>query len=393
MGFAAGAMTFRKFFLCGEHPQCITEEGLVAIRRHAFGQGGEASSDGVDVGWIAPAHLFDVDFSSADRIEVDRFVFLGLRLDRTAPPGAIVRSYRAMEEQAILASSGRDRLSRGERAMARDAAAQRAEAEAREGAFRRIAAHPVVVDFEDGVAYLGSLSAGVSDKFMALFEQTFRATVVPAGVDEIALRLAESAGRAAALDAARPEYLADVPEEDFDATGTTDRAFLGREFLTWLWFRCETDEGMFEFDGGSTAMTIHKLMQIDCPHERFGKDTFRADGPGRLPEARLALSTGKLPTRLALILANQAGETSLTFDAARWTVSGMVPPKPEEADTDAQDLLAGRFSAMRDTARTLEGLFAAFLRLRLGEGWSREVREMRSWAVGARGLVVHRATA
>jgi hypothetical protein len=391
MGFAAGAITFRRFFICGEHPSAPSDAWLEAIRAHAFGRQGEAAPDGVETGWIVPAHLFDVDFSFLQRIEVDQFLFLGMRLDRTAAPGAIVRSYRVMEEQAILSASGRERLNRSERLMARDAAALRAEQEARDGAFRKITAHPVVIDLEDGVVYLGSLGAGVGDKFMALFEETFRASVVPASIDEVAHRIADRARLASAFDDARPQYLADPPGEGFDSTVAGDRAFLGREFLTWLWHRVETDEGMFDLDSGtSTAMTIHKLMQIDCPHEITGKDTFRADAPGRLAEARLALRTGKMPTKLALILGDRSGETSLVLDGNRWTISGMVPPKGEPED--AGSVLGGRFSAMRDTARTLDLLFESFLRIRLGGAWPKELSDMIAWASGSKGLVVHRAT-
>ena len=392
MGFAAGAITFRRFFICGEHPQTVGDEWLESIRAHAFGRCGEATSDGVETGWIVPAHLFDVDFSCLDRIEVDRFVFLGMRLDRTSAPGPILRSYRVMEEQAILAASGRDRLSRSDRSMAREAAALRAEQEARDGAFRRITAHPVVIDLQDGVVYLGSLGAGVSDKFMALFEETFRASVVPAGIDEVAHRFAERAGMASAFNDSCPEYLVEPPVEGFDDTGIHDRAFFGREFLTWLWYRVETDEGLFDLDSGaSTAMTIHKLMQMDCPHGLTGKDTFRADAPGRLAEARLALRTGKMPTKLALIMANRSEETSFVIDATSWTVSGMVPPKGDP-DDDAS-ILGGRFAAMRDTARTLDLLFETFLRIRLGGAWQKELADMIAWSEGSNKLVVHRATA
>jgi len=392
MGFAAGAITFRRFFICGEHPRTIGDEWLESIRGHAFGRQGEAASDGVETGWIVPAHLFDVDFSSLDRIEVDRFVFLGMRLDRTSVPGPVLRSYRVMEEQAILAASGRDQLSRSDRSMAREAAALRAEQEARDGAFRRITAHPVAIDLQDGVVYLGSLGAGVSDKFMALFEETFLASVVPAGIDEVAHRFAERAGMESAFNDSRPEYLAEPPVEGFDESGIHDRAFLGREFLTWLWHRVETDEGMFDLDSGaSTAVTMHKLMQLDCPYGLAGKDTFRADAPGRLAEARLALRLGKMPTKLALIMADRSEETSLVLDGATWTISGMVPAKGDP-DDDAS-ILAGRFSAMRDAARTIDLLFETFLRIRLGSAWPKELADMIAWAEGSNKLVVHRATA
>ena len=94
---------------------------------------------------------------------------------------------------------------------------------------------------------------------------------------------------------------------------------------------------MFGFDsGGGTPVTMHKLMNMDGPEGTAGKDTFRADAPGRLAEASLALRLGKMPTKLALIMANRSGETSLVLDGATWTISGMVPVKgdPDEVRRD-----------------------------------------------------------
>ena len=95
--------------------------------------------------------------------------------------------------------------------------------------------------------------------------------------------------------------------------------------------------------------------------------------------------------KLALIIGDGSGETSLVLDGAGWTISGMVPPKGEPED--ATSILAGRFSAMRDTARTLDLLFETFLRVRLGSAWHKELADMTAWAEGSNKLVVHRATA
>ena len=88
MGFASGRITFRRFFSAGGAFEAPPDELLTAIDAHAFGRHGVVASDGLETGWIVPNHHFDVDFTQLDRIAVDRFFFLAIRLDRTAAPSA-----------------------------------------------------------------------------------------------------------------------------------------------------------------------------------------------------------------------------------------------------------------------------------------------------------------
>ncbi len=84
MGFATGVISFRRYHIVGSRPEELTPEWHAAIAAHAFGKHADVSTDGVEIGWIRPNHLFDIDFADASQIEVGRFVFVAMRLDRTA---------------------------------------------------------------------------------------------------------------------------------------------------------------------------------------------------------------------------------------------------------------------------------------------------------------------
>ncbi|RJP36948.1 MAG: hypothetical protein C4547_06520 [Phycisphaerales bacterium] len=384
VGFASGCVTFRRFFLTGDHPSAAEAEWLEPVRLHAFGRNGVAGIDGIETGWIRPTHLFDVKFDDLDALRVGRFVYLAMRLDRTAPPAAIVRSYRLQEEAAALEASGRDFLSKAERRQAREAAEARAEEEARDGAFRRTAAFSVLFDPGDGVCYLGNTSNKVAEKFMELVSDTFKLTLAPATPGELGLRLAERAGLADAWDQVKPSYLCDPPQSDAELEFDPGRDYLGREFLLWLWYRCADDEGEVALSGATDVqIAIQKTLQMACPWDVTGRTAVRRDDPSAAPEARAALAIGKFPTRMGLMVAARADEWALTLDGRTAGVSSAALPASDEKDKDAW--LEERFMRLRELSRILDGLYGEFIRRRLAASWRGEWDGISRWAMHRNG--------
>lgn len=397
MGFASGAITFRRYLLSGGHPAALTDEWRAAIAAQRFGRTGAAGADGVEAGWIVPTHLLDTDFSDRERILVGRFVYLALRLDRTAPPPALVRSYQCQEEDTLRKTAGRDTLSARDRKLAREAAHERAEGEARQGAFRRMAAYPLAIDLRGGEAYFGCLAGRAAEQLVTLAAETFGVTFVPATADEIGYRAAESQGLSRALEDAKPAHLVAPPPgasgDGEDGSPANERGFLAREFLGWLWFHVLVREGLVRGTRcGEVAVSMHKSMHLACGYGSGGRVGLRCDAPAAASEARAALAAGKWPVRAGLMLSSADGTWELTFDAQRWTVSGLHVPR-EDAD-DAHTIQLDRLDAMARLSALLEDLYGSFLRIRLSESWSREHVAMRRWAQEA-GLsaLAHRATA
>ena len=401
MGFTSGRITFRRFYLAGQHPKSLSDEWLAAIAARAFGKQGEIFSDGTETGWIVPSHLFDVDFSTPERITLGRFVYLAMRLDRTAPPSAIVQSYRKMEEAAALRASGRDYLNRTERRLAKEAALGRAEKEAREGRFRRTTAYPVLIDLQRGVVYFGNLGATAGDGLMTLFADTFGVTLVPVTAEEAAYRAAEKYGFSQAYEEAQPAHFVDPPAVSAETVSAAlpgqDRSFVGREFLTWLWFRTESGEGLFEpGHNGTITVAMDRLIHLECSYDLTGTATIRTDVPASSPEARAALRIGKVPTKMGLLIGTATEEWTLTLDGPHYTVSGLQVPRAEEDDPRAS--LVCRFGQIGELGAVLDQLFVLFLRCRLKNGWSEEYADICRWARDHRSEAAddgrrHRATA
>ncbi|GIK16681.1 MAG: hypothetical protein BroJett003_16450 [Planctomycetota bacterium] len=370
--------------MAGRHPESFDGAMLSALAEHAFGRHATATGDGLELGWIRPTHLFDTDFSSESGVTVGRFTYVALRVDRTGAPPAIVRSYRMMEEAARLADSGREFLTRSQKKEAKEAALARAEQEAKEGVFRRVSATPLLIDWADGAAYFGSTSASAADRLTTLCADTFDISLVPAHSEEVAFRIAQRLGLLSAFEESAPEYVAPPPQGaagfDTGALDAHDRTYLGREFLTYLWNLRDDAEGLCPIGGGKEVeFVLHKSLSLECERGVTGRLSIRADAPATSAEARAALASGKQPTKLSLLAVIGGEEASFTLDGRQFTVSGLALPRSDEKDAAAA--LEERFMTLRLVADTLDAMYAEFLRLRLGNGWSRTWSGVRAWAM------------
>jgi hypothetical protein len=392
MGFASGPVSFQRFTISGRMPKEFDDKFIAAVQARAFGHA-PPQPDDTQVGWLAPRHLFDTDIT-AESIAFGRFAWLALRVDKLKAPASVVKAYIRVEEETALQAKGRDFLSRGERKLAKEAALERAAQEARAGAFRRMAAYPVLIDLEHKAVYLGNLSQGVADKLSKQFSDTFGATLAPVTPESLAGPIAERLGATRALEQLTPFVLVKPPEgvsEDEAGPVAVDLNFLGKELLTWLWYQIDAAESQLQVRSSDIAVMIEKTLRLKCDFGLTGTDVIMTDGPAASPEARAALQVGKQPTKVGLLLGAPSGEFRLTLDGPRFGVSGLVVPEPDEQDVRAR--LEQRFELVADTASLLDGLFELFLMRRLAKTWSRELGLMSAWAAGTRAQKLRAASA
>jgi predicted short-subunit dehydrogenase-like oxidoreductase (DUF2520 family) len=380
MGFAAGAATFRRYRVTRGKCAQLDDAFVKALIDHAFGRHGTVDS-GEEYGWVTPEHLFDVRFA-AEKIEAGRFAHFFFRVDKLAPPASIARSYVAMEQAAALEVSGRAFLTKQEKRQAKEAAVARAETEARSGAFRRISAWPVLLDLDRQMLYFATTSQQANEKLQKLFEETFDAALEPVNAHTLAVRAVEPSGQRRSLEDARPAHMIEPPTDvdgDVYSLDPADRSFLGREFLTWLWFTVDRAEGLIQLLGKQdAACSIVRAMQLRCDFNLTGSVAVRGDGPAAMAEARQALRTGKQPIKMGMLLAAPAGEWSFTLDGAKLDVSGAALPASEEKDPVTK--LEARGESIADLAEAIDDLYSAFLKLRLSGEWAARLRDMRQWA-------------
>ena len=376
MGFFSGRVGFTRYRVTGRSTKSFGPEHLDRLAAHVIGKQRVASADGTEAGWSGGAHLLDNRFDLEKNIVNDALHF-ALRVDVNKPPAELLRAYTEIELQAQK-TDGRPSLR--QRREARQAARERLETEGRDGRFLRRRTYPLLWDAQTVELLVGPMPAPVFGRLSGLFSQTFERQLEAAPAGRRAFLLAEARGQTRGLEDARPtEFVPGLGSSDIAwVKDDASQDFLGNEFFLWLWFVLEAESDTLALgDGSEAAVMVARTLMLECPRGQTGRQTLHSDGPSRLPEARQALRSGKLPRRVGLTLERQGRQYELTLDAESLAVSGAKLPPPEAEDDRA--VREERVDQVRHLIETLDSIYDAFGHRRLGTRWRKEAARLREW--------------
>jgi hypothetical protein len=181
----------------------------------------------------------------------------------------------------------------------------------------------------------------------------------------------DDAGPAPFVPGVTPSEMAWAPDE-------ANRDFLGNEYLLWLWYILETESDTIPLgDGSEAAVLLARTLVLECPRGQTGRESITSDGPTRLPEARRAIQSGKLPRKVGLIVVRHDQQYEMTLQAETLAVSGCRLPAPEAADERAR--LEERVTQLRHLLETLDLMYDVFSKRRASDAWTKELGRMQKW--------------
>ncbi|MBW1787624.1 MAG: hypothetical protein JRK53_13530 [Deltaproteobacteria bacterium] len=158
--------------------------------------------------------------------------------------------------------------------------------------------------------------------------------------------------------------------------------FLGREFLLWLWYTCETREGLFDLgDGGRLELWIDRKIVLQGESDR-GVEKVACTGENpKLREARFALTEGKEITEAMIRLIIGDDEWSFILDAQWLNFKAFKPPKvAPDVEQDPDGLFYERYFLLEKAVTAMDALFGTFIKLRMSPEWEiSELPEMTDW--------------
>ncbi len=378
MAFLSGRLTFARFRVSGASPGIFGVEHLDRLVEHAIGKQRMVTSDGVEIGWTAGDHILDTRFDLEKNVVNETLNFC-LRIDQQKIPGDLLRAYMQTELEAAAASNPSGRVTTRQKREARDTARERLEDEAKDGRFLKRKAYPILWDAPSNELLVGTTSVTAIDRLHELFEKTFGVGFEPLTAGRQAYHLAEVRQQTRAADDATPSaFIPGVsPGELAWVLDETSRDFLGNEFLLWLWYTLDTESEVTLADGSEVAVMMARTLTLECPRAQTGKETITSDGPTRLPEARRAIQSGKLPRKVGLTLVRHDQVYELTIQAETLAVSGARLPAPEGNDERVR--LEERVTLLRGLLETMDLLYDAFGRVRFSEQWSKELLKIQKW--------------
>jgi hypothetical protein len=379
MGFYSGRVTFGRFRVGGRRFKMFGPEHLDKLAAHAIGKSRIASGDGVDVGWTAGDHILDTRFDLAKNIVNDTLHF-AIRVDQQKIPADLLRAYTQVELEGLAAGNPSGMPSARQRREARANAKERLETEAGDGRFLRRKAYSILWDARSHELLVGTTSATVLDHLHTLFQQTFGTGFEPLSAGRQAFLLAEARQQTRGVDDAAPapfvpnvtpSALAWLPDE-------ASRDFLGNEFLLWLWYVLDSEaDTLILEDGSEVAVMLARTLLLECPRGQTGKESITSDGPTRLPEARRAIQSGKLPRKIGLTLARQDRQYELTLQAETLAIGSAKLPAVEGEEERAR--LEERIDIVRHLLETLDLLYNQFGQVRVSDKWQKELGKMQKW--------------
>ena len=165
-----------------------------------------------------------------------------------------------------------------------------------------------------------------------------------------------------------------------------DKAFLGREFLTWLWFKSEQTGGRVELPGEQVIEVVFlDRMTLDL-HDSETPELVSIRGEhSQLREGLAALKKGKKihESRLSF----RAGENDFTvvlkgtwFSYGAFTTPPILPSAEDDPDEGPEGRLLEKASLIEEGMDIIDTLFEYFLKLRISDEWETlELPAIRSW--------------
>lgn len=383
MGFASGSVSFRRFVVIGKHPKSIDQKILDTLESHVLQVPEVGLPEEVEYGWCGGRHVFDSTFTFEHNVFAEAIHF-ALRIDTNRVPGAIKKAYTLLEEEAVAKKNPSGHISKAQKKDVNDSVRAMLEEDLKTGKYRRSKLLPVLWDFSTHTLY-SPASGQSAEKLRELFERSFGLELMELSAGNLALRHLEQVGKRRDYEDFRPTRFAQGPEGEgqqaeypWTAKGPQPKDFLGNEFMLWLWYHAEKDGSSLPSEAGDVGLVIDKTLDLDCAYGMTGRDMLKGDGPTRMPEARDALRSGKVPRKAALLLEAAGKGFEFTLAAESLAIGAGKLPDVEEA-SDARVMFEERVAMLRDFIGAIDGLFFAFLKTRASSSWEGQTNSIRRW--------------
>ncbi len=371
MGLLKGSVTFSRYRISGALPDHFPDFFNEQIRRNAF-QTVWRTTDEMAAGWTSLENCLDTDFSYASYAQ-GRYMLFSLRIDRKSVAPSLLRIRILEAEQKQLAESGQKKLYREQREAIRESV----RLELLGKTMPVPSFHEICWSVPDRVLTFCCLSDKVAGELQELFRESFSLSLspyLPWDSDGAVLHPQGADAGQNSMDVALPSLPPGV-----------DPLTVGREFLTWLWFKSEERNGMIRLPGGDESEVIFvRRLVLESGDGEYAETIVCQGLHADLKEGKEALRQGKKITAARLRMAHDKAEWEFTFKADRFHFQSVKLPSVAESEggeADREGQILERIYLIEKAAGLMDQLFLAFLDLRLSDGWENEQTRMQKWIV------------
>ena len=166
-----------------------------------------------------------------------------------------------------------------------------------------------------------------------------------------------------------------------------EKDFLGKEFLTWLWFRSDSAGGVVRaYNGVDIAVTFERFIMLESGRGDSEESVTCRGLQASLSEGMSALASGKKVSKAHIRIGSGEYEWKLTILGSTFDISSLRVPKTVQAgheeheDLSYESRVLERGFMIVTAIKTMDQLFHTFLMKRLSDDeWPMEKQGINEW--------------
>ncbi len=178
-----------------------------------------------------------------------------------------------------------------------------------------------------------------------------------------------------------------LPQENNLITKESEAAeavsLIGREFLTWLWFKSEERNGRIK-TSDTEEVELHFLNRIvlEAGEGEYSQGVVCHGIHAELKEGKEALRQGKKVKEAGIKLIHNQNEWEFTFKADSFHFQSLKLPQTDwqETQEDPSGRLLERIYLIENAVKTIDRLYESFLQIRYSPQWEgKETKLLTQW--------------
>jgi len=162
-------------------------------------------------------------------------------------------------------------------------------------------------------------------------------------------------------------------------------SLIGREFLTWLWFKAEERNGRIKLSG-KEEVELHFLKRIalEAGEGEYAQGVVCHGIHAELTEGKEANTAGGKKSKEAGIkLIHDNNEWEFAIKADSFDIQSLKLPAPDWQETPEdrrQEACWKEFTSLKNAVKTMDKLYESFLQIRFSPQWKeKETKLLNKW--------------
>lgn len=150
----------------------------------------------------------------------------------------------------------------------------------------------------------------------------------------------------------------------------TEYQHIGNEFLTWMWYKTDTDKD-FNFAVGKKIVFSKEKEAVTISGEE-----------SELIIGKVAMSDGYIVTAMQIIYSSDDPRFTFTMKGSDLSFNGLKTPKVEgdESEDDEDGMLLEKIYLIEEITSVIDKVFKQFILERVdGSQWSDTVLKIKQW--------------